>query len=102
MQAMLELYDRIVDPTLLVRRVNIAALNVTAPAMELGEWQLDLFSDIHARERENRELERERRRQKAMLGIQRKYGKNAILKGMNFLEGATTRDRNAQIGGHRA
>ena len=102
MQAMLELYDRIVDPTLLVRRVNIAALNVTVPVMEVGEWQLDLFSDIHARERENRELEREHRRQQAMLGIQRKYGKNAILKGMNFLEGATTRDRNAQIGGHKA
>ena len=102
MQAMLELYDRIVDPTLLVRRVNIAALNVTVPVIEVGEWQLDLFSDIHARERENRELEREHRRQQAMLGIQRKYGKNAILKGMNFLEGATTRDRNAQIGGHKA
>jgi DNA polymerase V len=101
-RAMLELYDRIVDPALLVRRVNIAALNVTAPGKAEEEWQLDLFSDIDARDREERELEREGRRQRAMLDIRKKYGKNAILKGMNFMEGATTRDRNAQIGGHKA
>lgn len=101
--AMMELYDRITDPGLLVRRVNIAALNVlargTAPQ---EEWQLDLFSDVQEQEQENRELERERSRQQAVLRIRKKYGKNAILKGMNFLEGATTRDRNAQIGGHKA
>ena len=101
-KAMLELYDRIVDPALLVRRVNIAALNVTAPGRGEGQWQLDLFSDIQAREREERELEREGRRQRAMLNIRKKYGKNAILKGINFLDGATTRERNVQIGGHKA
>ena len=101
-RAMLELYDRIVDHNLLVRRVNIAALNLTAPGRGEGQWQLDLFSDIEAREREERELERESRRQRAILDIRKKYGKNAILKGMNLLEGATTRDRNAQIGGHKA
>ena len=101
--AMTELFDRIVDPDLLVRRVNIAALNVTAEAAASPtEWQLDLFSDTQAQERENRELERERQRQEAILHIRKKYGKNAILKGMNFLEGATTRERNAQIGGHKA
>jgi DNA polymerase V len=102
-QAMLALYDRIVDPQLLVRRVNIAALNVRPRgATTKEEWQLDLFSDIEAQERENRELERERKRQQAMLHIRKKYGKNAILRGMNFMEGATARDRNAQIGGHKA
>ena len=101
-QAMLELYDRIVDPVLLVRRVNIAALNVTNPGPVEQEWQMDLFSEFAQREREEQELEREGRRQRALLKIRKKYGKNAILKGMNFLEGATTRDRNAQIGGHKA
>ena len=100
-QAMLELYDRIVDPALLVRRVNIAALNVTTPQEE-GTWQMDLFSNPMAREWETQALEREGRRQRTLLQIRKKYGKNAILKGMNFMEGATTRDRNAQIGGHKA
>lgn len=102
-EAMVELFDRIVDPNLLVRRVNIAALNVTAEGAACPmQWQLDLFSDIQAQEQENRELARERSRQQAMLHIRKKYGKNAILKGMNFFEGATTRERNAQIGGHKA
>ena len=83
--------------------MDIAALNVRAPENSAQEpWQLDLFSDMEAQERENRVLARERKRQQAMLQIRKKYGKNAILKGMNFLEGATTRDRNAQIGGHKA
>lgn len=101
-QAVLELYDRIVNPVLLVRRVNIAALNVTVSGSAEGEWQMDLFADTAQREQEEQELEREGRRQRALLQIRKKYGKNAILKGMNFLEGATTRDRNAQIGGHKA
>ena len=102
-QAMMELYDRIADPNLLVRRVNIAALNVLKQGTGAQEeWQLDMFSDVQAQECENRELARERSRQQAMLRIRKKYGKNAILRGMNFMEGATTRDRNAQIGGHKA
>ena len=100
-QAMLELYDRIVDPALLVRRVNIAALNVTTPQEE-GTWQMDLFSNPMAREWETQELEREGRRQRTLLQIRKKYGKNAILKGASYRDGATARDRNHQIGGHRA
>ena len=58
--------------------------------------------DLQAQQREDEELEREKRRQKAMLGIKRKYGKNAIFRGMDLEEGATTMARNGQIGGHKA
>lgn len=100
---MMALYDRIVDPDLLVRRVTIAACRVlpeteNCPACE----QLDLFADPEQKRAEQLRLEREKSRQKAVLKIKRKYGKNAILKGMNFQEGATTRDRNKQVGGHKA
>ena len=68
--------------------------------------QLDLFTDYSARqnlrEKENEELEKERKMQEAMLEIKKKFGKNAILKGMNLQEGATAKDRNRQIGGHKA
>ena len=68
--------------------------------------QLDLFTDYSARqnllEKENEELEKERKMQQAMLEIKKKFGKNAILKGMNLQEGATAKDRNQQIGGHKA
>ena len=102
-QAMMELYDRIADPALLVRRINLTAVNVRGPETAQEElWQMDLFTDPKAQERENTALVREKRRQQAVLQIRKKYGKNAILRGMNFLEGATTRERNAQIGGHKA
>lgn len=68
--------------------------------------QLDLFTDYSARqsllEKENEELEKERKMQETMLEIKKKFGKNAILKGMNLQEGATAKDRNQQIGGHKA
>ena len=64
--------------------------------------QLDLFSDLQQQEEENAALEREKRRQQALLHIKKKYGKNAIVKGMNLEEGATAMDRNRQIGGHKA
>ena len=68
--------------------------------------QLELFTDYEAREKEKKEeeerLQRERRMQEAVLDIKKKFGKNAVLKGMNFEEGATARERNRQIGGHRA
>lgn len=104
------LFDRIADKTLLVRRLNIVATHVIpegeAPKMEPGFEQLDLFTDYAAeqakREKEDAELSRERKRQEAVLAIKKKFGKNAILKGMNLEEGATARDRNAQIGGHKA
>ena len=105
-----ELFDRIVDKNLLVRRLNIVANHVLpeadAPKKNDGFEQLDLFTDYAAlelkQERERAELEREKKMQKAMLTIKKKFGKNAILKGMNLEEGATAKDRNRQIGGHKA
>lgn len=105
-----ELFDRIVDKSLLVRRLNIVANHVLpeadAPKKNDGFVQLDLFTDYAAlevkQEQERAELEREKKMQQAMLTIKKKFGKNAILKGMNLEEGATAKDRNAQIGGHKA
>lgn len=105
-----ELFDRIVDKNLLVRRLNIVANHVLpeadVPKKNDGFEQLDIFTDYAAleakQERERAELEREKKMQKAMLTIKKKFGKNAILKGMNLEEGATAKDRNAQIGGHKA
>lgn len=102
-QAMMELYDRVTDPALLVRRITIAACRVIPEGSnEAPCEQLNLFFDPAAAQQRKNALEREKRRQKAIIGIKRKYGKNAILKGMNFQEGATTRSRNKQVGGHKA
>lgn len=109
MDAVTELFERIVDKNLLVRRVNITANHVvdeeTVQKSDNFE-QLNLFTDYGAvqakKEEEEAELAREKNMQKAMLEIKKKYGKNAILKGMNLEEGATTLDRNKQIGGHKA
>lgn len=109
MNAVLNLYDRIVDQNLLVRRVNITANHVvdestvkTEPSFE----QLDLFTDYEALQKQKQEeedkLRREKQLQQAMLTIKKKYGKNAILKGMNLEEGAMAKERNKQIGGHKA
>ena len=108
-EAAVRLYDRIADPALLVRRIyvvaNHAVAEETLSAGPLYE-QLDLFSDPEEQRRqfeaEAAARERERSRQAAVVKIRGKFGKNAILKGMNFEEGATARERNAQIGGHRA
>ncbi len=107
--AVMELYERIVDPKLLVRRVNLVANHVVPEASVVEKVvyeQFDLFTDYEAeekrREEEKTALEREKRMQKAVLDIKKKFGKNAILKGMNLEEGATTVDRNNQIGGHKA
>ena len=105
-----ELFDRIADKNLLVRRLNIVAAHVIpeseAPKTEPGFEQLDLFTDYAAeqakQEKEDAALARERKRQEAVLAIKKKFGKNAILRGMNLEEGATAKDRNAQIGGHKA
>jgi len=108
MCAVSELFDRIVDKNLLVRRMYVVANHVLAdaPKKNDGAVQLDLFTDYAAEEEkqkaENAALERERKIQKAALAIKKKYGKNAILKAMNLEEGATAKDRNAQIGGHKA
>ena len=103
--ALLALFDRIADPALLVRRLTLGAEHVL-PEGELSpadSWQqLDLFGEGEEKKRRQACRDRELRRQKAVLHIKRKYGKNAILRGMNFLEGATAAERNRQVGGHKA
>ena len=109
MQAATELFDRIANPALLVRRLNLTANHVLpeaeAPKPPQHE-QMDLFTDYEERQKQEKAdatlLERERSMQKTMLDIKKKFGKNAILKGMNLEEGATARERNSQIGGHKA
>jgi DNA polymerase V len=101
--AMLDLFDRIVNPHLLVRRVNICANHVITEAhMQAQPQTFDLFADMDAQRLAMEQEHRERTIQKAILQIRSKYGKNALLKGSNFEEDAMTRERNAQIGGHRA
>jgi DNA polymerase V len=104
----LKLFDKIVNPNLLVRRINVAACNVVSEDFvekkPIGE-QLDLFTNYKEVEKEKLRQEKdeknERKVQKALLDIKKKYGKNAILKGMNYQEGATARDRNEEVGGHK-
>ena len=106
----MELYDRIVNPDLLVRRINLTACKVVdeseAKQNSVAGEQLDIFTDYAELERRRSEekaaLEREKNMQKAVLELKKKYGKNIILKGMNLEEDATARERNAQIGGHKA
>ena len=109
MDAVTDLFERIVDKNFLIRRVNITANHVIdeATVQKTSNFeQLDLFTDYAAaqakKEDEEAELAREKKMQQAMLEIKKKYGKNAILKGMNLEEGATTVDRNRQIGGHKS
>ncbi|MGN0343065.1 MAG: DNA methylase [Roseburia sp.] len=109
MDAVMELYDRIVDRDLLVRRINMSA-NHVVDASEIGQGdgfvQMDLFSDYHltapGKEQEEAALEKEKKVQQAVLDIKKKFGKNAILRGMSLEEGGTAKDRNNQIGGHKA
>ena len=109
MDAVMELYDRIVDKKLLVRRITITANKLVSEDLvqeKESYEQLQLFTDYEevkrGREKEEAALEKEKRIQHAMLDIKKKFGKNAILKGMNLEEGATAKDRNSQIGGHKA
>ena len=109
MKAVMELFDKIVNPKLLVRRVNISA-NHVIPESEVQQnqsfEQLDLFTDYEElqkkREQEEKSLKKERAIQEATIELRNRFGKNAILKGTNLQEGATTKDRNKQIGGHHA
>ena len=108
MEIMMGLYDKIVDPDLLVRRVTVVAVNLLHEddIPEEAPEQLDLFTDYAALEKkkaaEAAADDREKRLQKATLLLQAKYGKTAVLKGMNLSEGGTTKLRNEQIGGHKA
>ena len=109
LDAAMALFDRIVNPALLVRRVNIVALHILVGQEELPVpevEQLDLFTDYAKLEQERlaeqARLERESRIQQAALSIKRKFGKNALVKGMDLQEDATAMTRNNQIGGHKA
>ena len=102
-----ELFDRIVNPILLIRRLTLTINNLRSEdSVNLHSLptQLDLFTDYdelkRRQEAENEVLSKERRRQEAILRIKKQFGKNAILKGLNFADGATQKDRNRQIGGH--
>lgn len=102
------LYDRIVDKTLLARRLTLCTnhlLDESSVPEDVPE-QIDLFTDYLAKEKQKKEDDaaraRERKLQETVLGIKKRFGKNAILKGLNLEEGATARERNNQIGGHKA
>ncbi len=111
-EAALALFDRIINKCLTVRRITVTACNIIGEedSRRLEERataeQLDFFTDneewLRSQTEEKAYLKRERARQEAIIKLRRQYGKNAILKGMNFEEGATTKERNSQIGGHRA
>ena len=110
MEAVASLYDRIVNPNLLIRRLTLTTNHViseeSARKTNSAPVQLDLFTDYEAlREQQKAEEEsqaKERRIQETLLNIKSKFGKNSILRGLNFEEGATAIERNKQIGGHKA
>ena len=106
-----ELFDRCVNPDLLIRRLNLTTNHVVSEASVSAQnstpQQLDLFTDYEALEKQQQQeeqakLDKERRMQEAQLRIKKRFGKNAILRGLNFEEGATAKERNKQIGGHKA
>lgn len=106
-EAALEIYDRITERQLLIRRLTITANHVIPEEQAEAEVfpQYSLFDDVEAlerqREQEEKHLKKEHQIQQTMTAIKQRYGKNAIVKAMNFLEGATALERNGQIGGHR-
>ena len=109
LDAVLNLYDQIVNPHLSVRRIAVTANRLTDETeirADVSCQQLDLFTDYAALEKEKQEeetrLAKERKLQEAVLTVKKKFGKNAILKGTNLQDGATTIERNRQIGGHKA
>ena len=103
-EAVMKLYDRIIDKRLLTRRINITANNVIDEEKAEREdryEQIDLFNNYKEVEESKSKEKKERNLQRSILDIKKKYGKNAILKGMNFEEGATTIERNEEVGGHK-
>lgn len=103
--SVLEIFDRVVDKSLLIRKIYVVA-NHIVPEKEIQIQkeleQFDLFTDYTKRDLLEKKLKKENSLQHAMINIHKRYGKNAILKGTNFYEGATTIERNCQVGGHRA
>ena len=109
MDAAMRLYDRIADRELMIRRMYVAANHVkdqNTVRAEQDYEQLDMFSvlpdEVQRREKEESDLAREAKLQQSILSIRGKYGKNALLRGTSYQEGATGRERNQQIGGHKA
>ena len=109
MEKVLEVFEQVIDKKLSSRRITITACNVIteqAAIKKKAPVQLDIFTDYEVLEQqqkaEEETMNREKNKQQALIEIKNRYGKNAILKGMNFTEGATARERNNQIGGHKA
>lgn len=109
-KAALSLYDEIADRRLLIRRLNISTNHVVCEEQVMqaasAPVELDMFTDYEAvrkrRKEEETLLTRERRMQETIINIKKRFGKNALLRGLNFEEGSTARERNRQIGGHKA
>ena len=104
-KAVMELYENIINKDLLVRRINITANNIVNENDYKNNQnfeQIDLFIDYNELDKQRKKEQSEKELQKAVIDIKRKYGKNSILKGMNFIEGGTTIERNGQIGGHKS
>lgn len=108
-EAAVSIFDRIVDPKKTIRRINITAANIQDEEtlnLEAEPIQLDLFTDVDRQQaeakKEREDLQKERKLQEAQIAIKQKFGSNAILRGLDFEEGATSRERNKQIGGHKA
>ena len=100
----MKLYDRIIDKRLLTRRINVTANNIISEEQAEKDnsfEQIDLFTDYSEVKKKNEKEKKERNLQRSILDIKKKFGKNAILKGMNFEEGGTTIERNEQVGGHK-
>ena len=105
MQAVMKLYDEITDPSLMVRRITMAACDVTDRSEAMNQVvyeQTNLFAPVEETADTHEEDEREYRAQQAILAIRRKFGRNSVLKGMSLEDGATAKERNEQIGGHKA
>ena len=103
-EAVIKLYDKIIDKRLLSRRINITANNVVDEnqfMQDKNSEQINLFTDYKQKDKEIQNEKEEKELQRAVIGIKRKYGKNAIIKGMNLQEAGTTIERNGQIGGHK-
>ena len=104
------MYDRIVNSDLLIRRLNISTNHIIDETKSITKTktpvQLDLFTDYEAlakeEEQKKQQREKERKMQEALISIKQRFGKNAVLKGISYADGATAKDRNNQIGGHKA
>lgn len=105
MNAVLSIYESQADPVLMIRRVSVTANHVVPESQAASAesfLQYDLFSEAEEREKLEQSLKKEKRMQDAIIGLRKKYGKNIILRGTSHEEAATMRERNNQIGGHRA